>query len=159
MLEGGGTYKNLDVTVTMMISNRATKATRRLKALQGLQPGSVSTNHVAGRWEGPTFKITGALQANGVQEMFRPVREFLLGPRSFGETNYHYTTTVQIRDPQKWESSPGWFYGWNQFPSAQIFYSWGLDDKSYGHMTIEMLDEKTRVEGTVDEDALDATDY
>lgn len=159
MLEGGGTYKNLDVTVTMMISNRATKATRRLKALQGLHPGSVSTNHVAGRWEGPTFKITGALQANGVQEMFRPVREFLLGPRSFGETNYHYTTTVQIRDPQKWESSPGWFYGWNQFPSAQIFYSWGLDDKSYGHMTIEMLDEKTRVEGTVDEDALDATDY
>ncbi len=133
---------NIIVQVFMQITNRITGEAYAPNCMQGLEPGSNSSNYnpyadSSVNWTSATFKVTAALQKPGVGNTFLPVRWFVFGPDSFDE---NFTAKIEIADPYS-KSSPtysqgGWNIYRNQYP---IFYRWRLDEDPPTLETTEML--------------------
>lgn len=143
LVEGGTVYTNDRVTVTMMITNKNTNVARKPDHLLGLEPGSSSALYdlYSPAWTSVTFKIVGALQ-NGdsaVESSYMPLRWFVFGPNSFGDD---FTTTIDIWDPHS-RNSPGWFYGWGDFPGVPVWYKFRLDGEPAYYDTAEVLDKNS----------------
>lgn len=136
-------YTNDRVTVTMMITNRITNVARKPDHLLGLEPGSSSIDYnlYSPAWTSVTFKIVGALR-NGdaeVQSLYLPLRWFVFGPDSFDDD---FTATIDIWDPHS-RNSPGWFYGWGDFPGVPVWYKYRLDGEPAYYDTAEMLNKNS----------------
>lgn len=131
-----GALTNVRMVVTLMITNRFTDTVRKPNCIQGLEPGSSSSGYTGSpNWQGATFKICGALQNEDVQDKFYPLRWFVFGPDSFDE---NYEARIEISDPHA-RSSPGYSYGWSDYPKVPIFYKWMLNREFPAYDTIEML--------------------
>lgn len=131
-----GSLTNVRMVVTMMITNRLTNVGYAPDRIQGLEPGSSSYAYDgSGNWTSATFKICGALQKEGVQDKFYPLRWFVFGPGSF-DTNCE--ARIEISDPHA-KSSPGYFNGWHDFPDLPVFYKWMLNAEPPAYDTTEML--------------------
>ena len=131
-----GSLTNVRMVVTMMITNRLTNVGYAPNCIQGLEPGSSSSGYTGSpNWQGATFKICGALQNEDVQDKFYPLRWFVFGPDSFDE---NYEARIEISDPHA-RSSPGYSYGWSDYPKVPIFYKWMLNREFPAYDTIEML--------------------
>ena len=136
-------YTNDRVTVTMMITNKITNVARKPDHLLGLEPGSSSIDYslYSPAWTSVTFKIVGALR-NGdaeVQSLYLPLRWFVFGPDSFDDD---FTATIDIWDPHS-RNSPGWFYGWGDFPGVPVWYKYRLDGEPAYYDTAEMLNKNS----------------
>ena len=143
LVEGGTVYTNDRVTVTMMITNKSTRVARKPDHLLGLEPGSSSAFYdlYSPAWTSVTFKIVGALQ-NGdpaVESSYMPLRWFVFGPNSFGDD---FTATIDIWDTHS-RNSPGWFYGWGDFPGVPVWYKFRLDGEPAYYDTAEVLDKSS----------------
>lgn len=131
-----GSLTNVRMVVTMMITNRLTNVGYAPDRIQGLEPGSSSYAYDgSSNWTSATFKICGALQKEGVQDKFYPLRWFVFGPDSF-DTNCE--ARIEISDPHA-KSSPGYFNGWHDFPDLPVFYKWMLNAEPPAYDTTEML--------------------
>lgn len=131
-----GSLTNVRMVVTMMITNRFTDTVRKPNCIQGLEPGSSSSGYTGSpNWQGATFKICGALQNEDVRDKFYPLRWFVFGPDSFDE---NYEARIEVSDPHA-RSSPGYSYGWSDYPKVPIFYKWMLNREFPAYDTIEML--------------------
>ena len=131
-----GSLTNVRVLVTMMITNRTTNVARAPDMIQGLEPGSSSYAYDgSSNWTSATFKICGALQKEGVQDKFYPLRWFVFGPASFDE---NFQSKIEISDPHS-KSSPGYFNGWHDYPDIPVFYKWKLNADPANYDTTEML--------------------
>ncbi len=136
----GRVYTNARVVVTMMISNTVTGVARAPDHLLGLEPGSSSLNYDIGSpaWTSATFKITGALRRTdepNVATNYYPLRWFVFTPESFDED---FRATIDLWD-QRSANSPGWFYGWGDYPGVPIWYKWRLDGDPAWYDTAEPL--------------------
>ncbi|MGN0889208.1 MAG: glycine-rich domain-containing protein [Kiritimatiellia bacterium] len=131
-----GSLTNVRVLVTMMITNQVTGDVRKPDRIQGLEPGSSSYAYDgSSNWTSATFKICGALQKEGVQDKFYPLRWFVFGPASFDE---NFQSKIEISDPHS-KSSPGYFNGWHDYPDIPVFYKWKLNADPANYDTTEML--------------------
>lgn len=131
-----GSLTNVRMVVTMMITNRLTNVGYAPDRIQGLEPGSSSYAYDgSSNWTSATFKICGALQKEGVQDKFYPLRWFVFGPDSF---DVNGEARIEISDPHA-KSSPGYFNGWHDFPDLPIFYKWMLNAEPPAYDTTEML--------------------
>ena len=131
-----GSLTNVRVLVTMMITNQVTGDVRKPDRIQGLEPGSSSYAYDgSSNWTSATFKICGALQKEGVQDKFYPLRWFVFGPASFDE---NFQSKIEISDPHS-KSSPGYFNGWHDYPDIPVFYKWKLNADPATYDTTEML--------------------
>ena len=142
--EFGRTYTNSRVVVTMMITNTVTHAVRPPDHLLGLEPGSNSYDYDYGSpaWTSVTFKICGALQRSDVTNVssnYYPLRWFVFTKNSFDE---NFQTTIDLWDPRS-QNSPGWFYGWGDYPGVPIWYRWRLDGDPAWYDTAEPLNSKS----------------
>ena len=142
--EFGRTYTNSRVVVTMMITNTVTHTVRPPDHLLGLEPGSNSYNYDYGSpaWTSVTFKICGALQRSDVTNVssnYYPLRWFVFTKNSFDE---NFQTTIDLWDPRS-QNSPGWFYGWGDYPGVPIWYRWRLDGDPAWYDTAEPLNSKS----------------
>jgi hypothetical protein len=126
----GNPVTNTTMIVTMMITNQITGVARAPDTLRGVEPGSVSSNltdRTASSWTSTTFKVVGALQRPGeqyanVRKNFLPLRWFVFGPGSFK----NFTAKIEILEPHQ-PNSPGYWYGWDEFPEVPIWYKLKLD--------------------------------
>ena len=131
-----GSLTNVRMVVTMMITNRLTNVGYAPDRIQGLEPGSSSYAYDgSSNWTSATFKICGALQKEGVQDKFYPLRWFVFGPDSF---DVNCEARIEISDPHA-KSSPGYFNGWHDFPDLPVFYKWMLNAEPPAYDTTEML--------------------
>lgn len=131
-----GSLTNVRMIVTMMITNRLTNVGYAPDRIQGLEPGSSSYAYDgSSNWTSATFKICGALQKEGVQDKFYPLRWFVFGPDSF---DVNCEARIEISDPHA-KSSPGYFNGWHDFPDLPVFYKWMLNAEPPAYDTTEML--------------------
>ncbi|MGN0845902.1 MAG: hypothetical protein ACI4RA_00790, partial [Kiritimatiellia bacterium] len=131
-----GSLTNVRMLVTMIITNRVTGSAHAPDRIQGLEPGSTSYNYDgSSNWTSATFKVCGALQNEGVKDVFYPLRWFVFGPGSFDE---NFQTRIEISDPHS-KSSPGYFNGWSDYPDVPIFYKWKLNADPASYDTVEML--------------------
>ena len=131
-----GSLTNVRMVVTMMITNRLTDVGYAPDRIQGLEPGSSSYAYDgSSNWTSATFKICGALQKEGVQDKFYPLRWFVFGPDSF---DVNCEARIEISDPHA-KSSPGYFNGWHDFPDLPVFYKWMLNAEPPAYDTTEML--------------------
>ena len=131
-----GSLTNVRMVVTMMITNRLTNVGYAPDRIQGLEPGSSSYAYDgSSNWTSATFKICGALQKEGVQDKFYPLRWFVFGPDSF---DVNCEARIEISDPHA-KSSPGYFNGWHDFPELPVFYKWMLNAEPPAYDTTEML--------------------
>ena len=131
-----GSLTNVRMVVTMMITNRLTNVGYAPDRIQGLEPGSSSYAYDgSSNWTSATFKICGALQKEGVQNKFYPLRWFVFGPDSF---DVNCEARIEISDPHA-KSSPGYFNGWHDFPDLPVFYKWMLNAEPPAYDTTEML--------------------
>ena len=130
---------NIVVTLTLMITNHLTDVWRKPSYLQGLEPGSSSSNYTqyaANNWTSCTFKVTGALQKPGVTDTYMPLRWFVFGPDSFDD---NCQARIEVTDPFL-PQSVGGNYGWPAFRNVhQIFYRWRLDGNGPGTASAEPL--------------------
>ena len=142
-MEGDTSYVNDRVTVTMMITNKLTNTARKPNMLRGLEPGSSSEFYdlYSPAWTSVTFKVVGALQINDpdIKSLYLPLRWFVFGPDSF---NDDFTATIDIWDPHS-SNSPGYFYGWGDFPGVPVFYRFRLDGEPAYYDTAEMLNKNS----------------
>lgn len=142
-LEGNTCYTNDRVTVTMMITNKIANVARRPDRLLGLEPGSSSADYnlYSPAWTSVTFKVVGALQNDdpAVRGLYLPLRWFVFGPGSFGDD---FTATIDIWDPHS-SNSPGYFYGWGDFPGVPVWYKFRLDGEPAHYDTAEVLDKNS----------------
>jgi len=76
-----------------------------------------------------------AVQKEGVQDKFYPLRWFVFGPDSF---DVNCEARIEISDPHA-KSSPGYFNGWHDFPDLPVFYKWMLNAEPPAYDTTEML--------------------
>ena len=137
----GCVVTTVHVTVTMMISNRADSVAdppRPPSTLRGLEPGSTSSNSVAGAWNSATFKVQGMLQNGLVDNIWRPIRWFTLGPDSFGaaDSSQPFSRTIEIPAP----ADVG--YDWAGWPADKFFYRFSIDE-TLGPMTIYELNDQS----------------
>ena len=131
-----GSLTNVRMVVTMMITNRLKNVGYAPDRIQGLEPGSSSYAYDgSSNWTSATFKICGALQKEGVQDKFYPLRWFVFGPDSF---DVNCEARIEISDPHA-KSSPGYFNGWHDFPDLPVFYKWMLNAEPPAYDTTEML--------------------
>ena len=123
----GECMTNVRVSVTMMISNRLENVAHAPCTLQGVEPGSTSSNYTGSAWNSVAFSITGVLlnKAGGGQTtgIRRPLNWFTFGPNSF--TNF--TRQIEVVDPFS-KNSVGYSYGWYLYPQATVGYAWSIGD-------------------------------
>lgn len=137
-----GVHTNIRVSVFLQLTNSVTGEVYPPRHLQGLEPGSSSTNYSAlglANWDSVTFKVTGALQNGSANDNFIGLRWFVFGPDSFGApgTPEEYTARIELVDPFS-KASPAYPEGWSDYPDTRVFYRWALDD--LGHpRSVEML--------------------
>ena len=86
-------------------------------------------------WTSATFRVTGALQANNMENEFLPVGWFVFDDNSFTADGY---AQIEIADQSK-ISTAGFIYGWNYFPFTGMSYRWALDGYGAGLLSTEML--------------------
>ena len=140
----GALVTNIRVTVTMMISNRVSHVAYPPYTLRGLEPGSVSSNYnerTSKKWDSVTFKVQGALQTNGMNKVWRPLRWFTFCPESFGApgTENAFTRTIELHEPHT-KSSPGYSYDWDKFPTCPVWYRCAIDEV-LGPITVYQLND------------------
>jgi hypothetical protein len=134
----GCVVTTVHVTVTMMISNRVDFAAYPPCTLRGLEPGSTSSNSVAGSWNSANFKVQGRLQNGLVDNVWRPIRWFTFGPNSFGaaDSAQPFSRTIEIPAP----GDVG--YDWAGWPADKFFYRFSIDE-ALGPMTIYELNDQS----------------
>ncbi len=137
-------YTNVRMSVTMMImnTNDVANTLRAPDRIQGLEPGSTSYSPESGyvydgsvNWTSATFKVCGALQKEGSENDFRPLRWFVFGPDSFDS---EYKARIEISDPHS-TASPAYYHGWYKYPELPVFYKWMLNADPAFYDTVEML--------------------
>lgn len=142
-------YTNVRVKVSLMITNLTkntaspyygTAGARKPDHLLGLEPGSSSLTYGADSpaWTSVTFKVTAALQrpdAPEVAKSYYPLRWFVFTPESFDD---NFQATIDLWDPRS-TNSPGWFYGWTDYPGVPIYYKFNLSGDPAWYDTAEPL--------------------
>ena len=130
--DGSYTQNGL-VTVKMMITNTLSGDHHPPYTIQGLQPGSSSSDDYTSsslNWTSATFKVTGSLAADTQQE---PVRWFVFDRNSFSEDGI---AKIEVPDQSK-PRTPGNSYGWTYFNG--FFYKTALDERPSGVFKTEIL--------------------
>ena len=137
----GVDVKTVRVTVTMMISNRADSVAyppHPPYTLRGLEPGSTSSNAVAGTWNSANFKVQGMLQNGLVDNIWRSIRWFTFGPNSFGAADSAHPFSREIELPAPADVG----YDWAAFPDGPFYYRFSIDE-ALGPMTIYELNDQS----------------
>ena len=92
----------------------------------------------AGSWTSVTFKVTGALQREGVKDIFRPIRWFTFVPGSFADD---FTREIDVPEPHS-ERVPQ-VYEWYKHPECPVWYRWDIDDDETNRppVSVQALDD------------------
>jgi hypothetical protein len=133
---------NVFVTVTMMISNRVNSAEcppHPPQMLRGLEPGSTSYDYDerVSSWTSATFKVQGMLPNGLVDNIWRPIRLFTLGPDSFGAPGTANEFSRRIELPAPADSG----YDWAAFPDVKPWYRFSIDE-GLGPDTVYQLNDR-----------------
>ena len=137
----GVAITTVHVTVSMMISNRADSVAYPPHppcTIQGLEPGSTSSNSTVGTWNSACFKVQGRLPNGLVDDIWRSIRWFTFGPNSFGaaDSAHPFSRTIEIPAP----ADVG--YDWSAFPNCSPIYRFSIDE-TLGPMTIYELNDQS----------------
>ena len=134
--------ENVELKLTMCMTNTRTHASYAPYILRGVTPGSNSHDHYyagqsAGQWGAATFKITGDIQ-NGkpMRQRWLPLRWFYFLPdeskanrsKSFDENNQAVIQVWDPFDPGRSGLKTGWEIYRDQ--SVPVFYSWAIDTRN-----------------------------
>jgi hypothetical protein len=139
-LDYGRSVTNARLKVTMKLVNGDLGIMRAPNRLLGVEPGSTSEAYdsMSPAWNGPTFKIVGALQRPDkpdVSGRYMPLRWFVFGPNSFDED---CSATIDVWDPHDLRS-PGYYYGWDEYPTVDVWFKFDLSEAPPTLDTAEML--------------------
>ena len=139
-LDYGRSVTNARLKVTMKLVNSELGIMRAPNRLLGVEPGSTSEAYdsMSPAWNGPTFKIIGALQRPDkpdVSGRYLPLRWFVFGPNSFDED---CSATIDVWDPHDLRS-PGYYYGWDEYPTVDVWFKFDLSEAPPTLDTAEML--------------------
>ena len=106
------------------------------KTIQGLAPRSSSALDYASvsspNWTSATFKVKGRISGGTT---YRPVKWFVFDENSFNSDGVTYIEVPDQTNPQ----TPGFNYGWHNFPGSAFLYTTSLDEGASGLFMTEML--------------------
>ena len=138
-VEDGVTYNNnAIVTVQMLLTNTVSHAHHPPYTIQGMQPGSSSADDYASssaNWTSATFKVTCAINTDGLKNSLKPVKWFVFDRNSFNDDGIAY---IEIPDQSK-PNVPGFDYGWHYYLGTSFNYKSALSDGASGLYSTEVL--------------------
>lgn len=159
--QGRVTVTNQTLGVFMMITNCTEDVTSEQYGaawspyvIRGIVPGTTSWDYADGTlstWDEATFKVTGVI-VNGKTDIkpgsedYIPVRWFVFAEDSFNQPDEErpFETTIDVNDPHASES-PGYWSGWNNWPTSNVFWGWALDMRRKPY-TVETLKKENPLE-------------
>ena len=140
----GTPVTNVYLTVTMMITNTVTAVAwppDRLNGREYIDGGSTNWNGNP-PWTSVVFAVTGALQKPGKTAVFRPLKQYVFTPSSFGDPAdpaRRFQTRIEVTDPFS-PNSIGDYYGWGSYRyQYQVFYRWIIKSQYDGRVSIVPL--------------------
>ncbi len=126
----GTIRSNVYMTVTMMITNKATDVAWPPDRLNGHvydgRGSSDLTSEEQSAWTSAVFSIVGALQKSDVSDRYLPLQQYTFKPGSFGAADdplHPFQTRVEVVDPHS-PNSMGNYYGWGMFPDTPVWFRW-----------------------------------
>ncbi len=126
----GTIRSNVYMTVTMMITNKATSVAWPPDRLNGhVYDGRGSSDLTSGEqaaWTSAVFSIVGALQKSDVSDRYLPLQQYTFKPGSFGaadDPQHSFQTRVEVVDPHS-PNSMGNYYGWGMYPDTSVWFRW-----------------------------------
>ena len=126
----GTVRSNVYMTVTMMITNKATDVAWPPDRLNGhVYDGRGSSDLTSGEqaaWTSAVFSIVGALQKSDVSDRYLPLQQYTFKPDSFGaadDPQHSFQTRVEVVDPHS-SNSMGNYYGWGMYPDTSVWFRW-----------------------------------
>ncbi len=125
----GTIRSNVYMTVTMMITNKATDVAWPPDRLNGHvydgRGSSDLTSEEQSAWTSAVFSIVGALQKSDVSDRYLPLQQYTFKPGSFGaaDETHPFQTRVEVVDPHS-PNSMGNYYGWGMFPDTPVWFRW-----------------------------------
>ena len=156
-----GKVTNSVFKVKLMITNEWDNTAYAPQTLQGLNYEQSAAGNYSGGWTSVAFRIYGMLDVNsegGFNQGFKPFREFMFYPGSFGAAGSgegtrtaggvpgepgEFETVIELLDPFS-KGSIGYEYGWWRHPNnTPAFFKWQIDSTNNTPVTVEMLQKKS----------------
>lgn len=130
-----GATNNVVISLFMCISNEDASVVYAPYMLRGLD-GADSQNYT-GTWRGATLQITSKINNQLAQNQgFKPVDWFVFTGNGATSTSFpgdgdeKFTTIIEVLDPHSLYS-PGYQYGFYDFPKITPWFRWKLDSDGF----------------------------